>query len=201
LKNETRRDDAVSRILPLEAPYEPEIGAQLERMMPAGVPPIALFRMFVRNLPMATAMWEWGGYELSRRLSLSMREREIVIDRTTARCGAEYEWGVHAVFFGPRAALSPAELAATVTEGPASPVWSEDDRLLLRLADELHETAHVSDALWAALAGRWNPAQLLELVLVVGWYHAIAFLVNATRVEREAWAPAFPAPGAFTPDA
>ena len=31
-------------------------------------------------------------------------------------------------------------------------------------------------------------------MLVVGWYHAIAFLVNAVRVEREPWAPAFPAP-------
>ena len=103
----------MSRILPLEAPYAPEVGAQLERMMPAGVPPIALFRMFVRNLPMATAMWEWGGYELSKRLSLSMREREIVIDRTTARCGAEYEWGVHMTFFGERVGFTEREIAGT----------------------------------------------------------------------------------------
>ena len=40
--------------------------------MPPGVPPIRLFRTFARNLPMTAAMNGWGGYELSRRLSLSM---------------------------------------------------------------------------------------------------------------------------------
>jgi hypothetical protein len=48
---------------------------------------------------MAMAMRQWGGYELSRQLSLSMRQREIVINRVTALCGCEYEWGVHIAFF------------------------------------------------------------------------------------------------------
>ena len=57
----------------MEPPYPEAIGRQLEQMMPAGVPPIALFRTFVKHLPMAEAMGGWGTYELSRRLSLSMR--------------------------------------------------------------------------------------------------------------------------------
>ena len=81
------------RIAPVEAPYEPDVGAQLRSMMPAGVEPIGLFRTFVRNLPMAEAMHGWGRYELGRHLSVPMRAREIVIDRTCARCGCEYEWG------------------------------------------------------------------------------------------------------------
>ena len=44
-------------------------------MMPPGTPPIGLFRTFARNMPMAEAMGGWGSYELSRRLSLSMRHR------------------------------------------------------------------------------------------------------------------------------
>ncbi len=82
------------RIAPLEPPYDVEVGEQLARMMPPGVPPVALFRTFARNLPMTKAMGGWGGYALSRSLSLSMRDREIVIDRTCARCGCEYEWGI-----------------------------------------------------------------------------------------------------------
>ena len=76
-----------ARIDPLAPPYDPAVDAQLTSMMPPGVAPIALFRTFARNLPMAEAMGGWGGYELSRRLSLSMRQRELVIDRVTARCG------------------------------------------------------------------------------------------------------------------
>jgi hypothetical protein len=82
----------MTRITPLEAPYEPAVQEQLEQMIPPGVPPIALFRTFVRNLPKTRAMHQWGRYELGRELSLSMREREIVIDRTCARSRCEYEW-------------------------------------------------------------------------------------------------------------
>jgi hypothetical protein len=106
------------RIAPLGAPYRPEIGDQLSKMMPPGVPPIALFRTFVRNLPMTEAMHGWGSYELSRSLSLSMRDREIVIDRTCARCGCEYEWGVHVVLFAERAGLDQHQIAS-LTAGTA----------------------------------------------------------------------------------
>src|SRR6266566_9141783 len=93
------------RIAPVEAPYSPEVEAQLARMMPSGLPPMALFRTFARNLPMAQAMETWGRYQLGRYLSLSTRDREIVIDRTCARCGCEYEWGVHVAFFADRVGL------------------------------------------------------------------------------------------------
>ena len=76
----------MTRIQPARPPYTDEAAERLETMMPPGVPPIGLFRTFVRNLPMTTAMGSWGGYELSKRLSLTMRDREIVIDRTCARC-------------------------------------------------------------------------------------------------------------------
>ena len=93
----------MSRLQPLGPPYEPDVEERLSAMMPPGVPPILLFRTFARNLPMAAAMDGWGHYELSKRLSLTLRDREIVIDRTTARCGCEYEWGVHVAFFAERA--------------------------------------------------------------------------------------------------
>ena len=67
-----------TRITPLEAPFEEETAEILAAMMPPGAPPIALFRTFAKNLPMAKAMRRWGSYELSRDLSLSMRQREIV---------------------------------------------------------------------------------------------------------------------------
>ena len=97
----------MAAIQPVDPPYPPQVAEFLEAMMPPGEPPIRLFRTFVRNLPMTEAMSGWGGYELSKRLSLSMRDREIVIDRTCARCGCEYEWGVHTAFFAERVRCPP----------------------------------------------------------------------------------------------
>ena len=113
-----------TRISPLEAPFEQEVAAQLRSMMPAGVPPIALFRTFARHLPMARAMGEWGRYELSRGLSVGLRDREIVIDRTCARCGCQYEWGVHVAFFADKAALGPEQVTSLTHGDAADPCWA-----------------------------------------------------------------------------
>ena len=121
------------RIEPVEPPYTAEVADLLAAMMPPGAPPISLFRAFARNVPMTRAMAGWGRYELGRELSLSMREREIVIDRTCARCGCEYEWGVHVAFFAERVGLDADQLRSLTHGGPDDPCWTDRrDRLLVR---------------------------------------------------------------------
>ena len=160
--------------------------AQLDDMMPPGAPPILLFRTFVKNLPMARAMRGWGGYELGRELSLTLRDREIVIDRTCWRCGAEYEWGVHIAFFGARAELTPDEVRALTSE--TADAFAPRERLLISLCDQLHATSSIDDDLWAKLAAEWSPAQLVELVVLAGFYHTISFAVNAFALAPEPFA-------------
>jgi alkylhydroperoxidase family enzyme len=180
------------RIAPLTEPYEPGVGELLASMMPPGVPPIALFRTFARNPGMADAMRGWGRYELSARLSASLRLREIVIDRTTARCGCEYEWGVHVAFFAEKAGFT-ADQVASLTAGRADdPCWDDpQDRLAIRLADALHDTSTVDDALWAELAAAFTEPQLLDLTMLAGWYHAISYTARAAAVPNEPGAPTF----------
>jgi alkylhydroperoxidase family enzyme len=180
------------RIAPVEPPYEPETAARLAAMMPPGVPPILLFRTFARNPAMAESMRGWGAYELSKRLSLSMRDREIVIDRTCARRDCEYEWGVHVAFFADRVGFTAAQVTS-LTHGHADdPCWTDErDRLLIAAVDALCRDATIDDALWARLAAHLGEAELLDLLLLCGWYHAIAFAANAARVPLEDGAPRF----------
>lgn len=182
----------MTRIAPVEPPYDAPTDAQLRSMMPPGAPPIALFRTFVKNRPMTQAMGGWGRYELSRDLSLTMRDREIVIDRTCARCGCEYEWGVHVAFFAERVGLTPAQVTSLTHGSADDPCWTDGrDRLLVEAADALHDTADVDDALWARLAGSFTEPELLDLLLLCGWYHAISYAANAARVACEPGAPRF----------
>jgi alkylhydroperoxidase family enzyme len=185
------QDNRQPRIAPLESPFAPEVSQELARWQPPGKDPIALFRTLTRHLPLTRAMHPLGRYLLSGELSLKIRDREIVIDRVCARCGCEYEWGVHARVFGLAAGLDEAQLAAIVTEGPENACWSESDRLLIRMVDELHETGTISDALWPYLPQHWSDQQLLDLIALAGQYHSISFLANALRVPLESWAPRF----------
>ena len=183
-----------ARIAPLSPPYSPEVAAALDRIMPAGVPPLALFRTLAVNERVFLRLMAGG---LLDRGSVSLRERELVIDRTCARCGSEYEWGVHVTFFADRVGLTPAQVAATA--GGDEQALPERERLLLRLADELHDRAQVSDALWEALRLQWREDQLIELIALAGFYHLISFVANTLRVPPETYGARFPETGG--PDA
>ena len=182
----------MNRIPPLVAPFDPDVDEALAMMMPPGMAPIALFRTLARNVPMTRAMHGWGSYELSRQLSISLRQRELVIDRVTARCRCEYEWGVHVAYFAERAGLSEAQLASLTHGAPSDTCWTDPaERALLRLVDSLHDTADVDDPVWIEAQAHFDADQLLDVVLLAGWYHAISFVANAARVPLETGAPRF----------
>jgi alkylhydroperoxidase family enzyme len=176
------------RIEPVSPPYSEAAATAFARVMPDGVPPLVLFRALAVNERVLSRMMAGG---LLDRGSLTLREREIVIDRTCFRCGSEYEWGVHVAFFGPKARLTPEETRDLCAADPEATAFSPRERLLLCLCDELHATANVSDDLWTRLAAEWSPEQLVELVVLAGYYHAIAFVTNALRLPLEPFAARF----------
>jgi len=180
------------RIAPLAPPYSAAVATQLGRWMPPGAPlePLVLFRVLCRNLPLAEAMRALGSFQLSKRSGLTRRQRELVIERTSGRLGAEYEWGVHAVAFAAAAGLNAADLAATTA--PGSRHWSGVDALVIRLVDALVDRRTIDDDLWDELAAVFTAEQLLELVVLCGWYHLIGFVVNVAKLEPEPWAARFP---------
>lgn len=177
------------RIAPLDAPYPADIRSAFDVVM-RGAPPLLLFRVVARNARVLARMMAGG---LLDRGSVSLRQRELMILRTTARCSAEYEWGVHVAAFGDKAGWTPGELRASVHGAADDPAWTLDERLIVRLADALHDANDVDDALWADLRGAFGDDQLVELVMLAGLYHAVAFTVRAFRIPLEPNAPRFPA--------
>ena len=184
------------RLRPVEPPYDASTAELLRKWMPPGVDvdPLRLFRTFAIHPELASRMRPLGAALLGHP-TIEPREREIVIHRTTALCGAEYEWGVHAVVYGTPLGLSEEQLEATVRGDAGSPAWtSARDRLLIRLCDELHSSATVTDDLWAELEAEWSQSQLMELLVLAGWYRTIAYVINGGRVQPEEWAARFPPP-------
>ncbi len=177
------------RIDPADPPFEPRVQEDLDKLMPPGMAPLALFRTLAKN-PRVLGRFRRGG--LLDPGSISLREREIVILRTTARCGSEYEWGVHAAFFSGPAGLSPEQVRSTVLGSPTDPCWSPAEANLLRFADALHRNAAVPDALYEEVAGDLNEAQTLEVTVLCGLYRMVSYVTEVTKVELEPGAPRFP---------
>jgi alkylhydroperoxidase family enzyme len=179
------------RIVPLEPPYEPEVARTLERLMPPGVEPLKLFRTVAVNHAVLERFRSTGTYLLNFG-TVDPADREVVIHRTCALCGCEYEWGVHATVFGRPLGFTDEQLHASVHGDAGDRAWSERQRLLVRLADELHTDGTASDALWERLTPEWTDAQLIELLAVAGFYHLVSYMANAARVELEDAGERFP---------
>jgi 4-carboxymuconolactone decarboxylase len=120
---------------------------------------------------------------------LPARERELLILRTGWRCRSEYEWGQHVVL-GRAAGLTDDEIAR-IKEGPDAAGWDAFDAALLRAADELHDDNRIGDTTWDALAVRYDERQLIEVPMLVGQYHLVAFTLNTLGVQREPGVPGF----------
>jgi hypothetical protein len=99
---------------------------------------------------------------------------------------------VHAVAFGSAVGLSAAELAATAIAATDDPVWSNDDALLIRVADELFDDGDLADSTWDAAAARFTDDQLLELIITAGWYRLLSCVIRVVRIAPEPWAARFP---------
>lgn len=185
--------NTLPRIAPLEPPFEGDLGALLTKLTPPSAPNVlTLFRVLAHNPRLTERMMSTGGHFLGKGSSLPIRDREIVIDRVCARCGNEYEWGVHVAAFAQAAGLTEAEIRHTVSY-PADPeAWAPNEAALIAMVDALHETSTVDDALWAQLATHYDAGQLVELLMLAGWYHAISFVCNAARVPLESWQARLP---------
>src|SRR5262245_45971573 len=180
---------APPRIAPANPPYAPEVQARFDALRPPGMAPLVLFRVLARDLRL---FQRFMGAGLLDKGHLTLREREIVIHRVTARCGSEYEWGVHAAFFAARAGLDAAQLVSTVHGGPGDACWSAADALLIGFCDALHADCSIGEALWAELSAAFSDEAIMELLLLAGFYRTVSYLTNALRLPPEPFAARFP---------
>ena len=130
-----------------------------------------------------------GGFLLNKGL-LPERERELVILRIGWNARAAYEFGQHTVI-GRRCGLTDEEIAA-LTAAADRHDWTAEDRALIAMADDLCADDCVSDDTWAGLAARWSDAELVELLVVAGFYRLVSGFLNSAGVQLDDGVPGFP---------
>ena len=177
-----------ARIAPAPAPLDPEVAAQIDHVM-KGAPPLVLFTTLARDKRLFNRFFAGG---LLDRGHLTMRQREIVIDRTTALCRSEYEWGVHVATFARHTGLDDEQVRSTVSGSADDACWSDADRVLIRLCDSLHRDCDVNDALWAELRNQFSEEAIIELLMLAGFYRTVSYLTNGLRLPLEKSAARFP---------
>jgi alkylhydroperoxidase family enzyme len=170
------------RIPPVDDPDDEQRELLAKTLLAPDGSPLNVFATLAHRPQMLRRVNALGGYFFTHG-GIGVREREIVILRTAARIGSDYEIGQHR-WIGAKAGLTPGEIEAAID--PASGhAWSADDSALLAFADELLETDTISDATWAAAGGRYDDLQRAELLVLVGFYRMLGGVLNGLGVELD----------------
>lgn len=154
----------------------------MARIMPQGVEPLLLFRTVAAS-PRAWTKFAAGS--LLDKGPLPLREREIVIHRTAARCDCNYEWGVHAVLFAERAGMDRDQVLATAADGVDTTIWSDSEVVLIETVDALIDRKRLTDEEFERLRGHFADDQILEIIQLVGFYHGVALICGALDLAPE----------------
>jgi 4-carboxymuconolactone decarboxylase len=176
----------VARIPPLpEAQWDEQLRSILDVRVPGVDVRLGdnnIFTTLARHKELFRVWLRFSGWLLGAGV-LPPRERELLILRTGYNCGSPYEWGQH-VRISERLGID-RETIVRVAQGPDAPGWSQADATLLRAADELHRSSKISQDTWAKLGEHHDERGLIELTMLVGHYHLVAFALNSLEVELD----------------
>lgn len=121
--------------------------------------------------------------------SLPDRARELAIVRACARARGAYPYRQH-VGIGRGVGLTEAQINAVGQLRPQG--LSGDMRLLVEMVDELYEKNDVDDELWARARAALSTQQILDVILICGFYGLISAVTNVARTSLEAGGDSLP---------
>jgi len=185
-----------SRITPLDLAedrspnsVDPELAEILSHALTHNGAPLNIFAVLARHPKLLKRFNLLGGFLLNKGL-LPARERELVILRIGWNAEAVYEFGQHTII-GRQVGVTDEEISA-LTRARDSHPWSTGDAALIAMSDELSDDDCVSDATWELLAARWSEAELIELLIVAGFYRLVSGFLNSAGVQLDEGVAGFP---------
>jgi alkylhydroperoxidase family enzyme len=172
------------RIAPVAAPFSPNVQALFDRLPASWSPPFKLFTVLARD---ERLLLRFTGSAVSylEPSHVTVRQREVLRLCVTARCRCAYEWSMRVHYFAEQAGLSDAQVYASVHGDADDANWQPDDKLLVRLADALHDTVSISDELWTDLRAAFSEEAVIQLLMMAGYYRTVATIANALRLPLE----------------
>jgi alkylhydroperoxidase family enzyme len=179
----------MSRIGTLPKPWPDAFAAAMEKVMPPGVEPLSLFTAIAQS-PRAWDRFSAGS--MAGKGPLDFRTREIVINRTAARTGCEYEWGTHTKLFAAKAGLTPAQVRSTYDGHADDGNWTEAEAAAIATVDALLANKRLSDREFARIAAHFDTAQILEIIQLTSFYHGVALITGALDLPCEPGMDRFP---------
>lgn len=196
MHNELNKSLSSRRLPPRQPPYDENMKSIIESTAFEGLGPRNL-RLALAQHPALGSAFQAMAHVVLFECDVPERLREIAIIRTGALTRCEYEWGMHVSIYGEQCGLDDdAIMDITLADSwreLTDARWTEDERLVIRMVDELHAHSTISDATWSRMVSTWPQKQVIELIFATSIYHTAAFFLNSTAVPLQDGQAKFPA--------
>lgn len=124
---------------------------------------------------------KYGRY-ISSKLSISPRDREVLIVRCAVKTQSIYEWGHH-VKIAKSVGITDQDLEQLRLATPSD--MSAIDMALVHACDELLTHTEISTETFQLLSENFNTSSIMEIISVVGLYNWTAMLLKSFHVRLE----------------
>jgi 4-carboxymuconolactone decarboxylase len=168
---------------PRVAPLSKEQRTPEQQTLLASRPDFNVYKTLAHHVDLYNR-WSPLGRFVMDGSSLPPREREIVMLRMGWLCQSEYEWAQHARIAKAQAGLSNEDVHR-IAEGPAAAGWSDFERTLLRMVDELRYETMIGDATWKALRTKYSVQQVMEALYTAAQYQLVSMALNSLGVQLD----------------
>jgi 4-carboxymuconolactone decarboxylase len=123
-------------------------------------------------------------FALLDQLELDPKLRQLTILRVAHRTEAHYAWTQH-VALAQLAGVSDEQIAALHRGEGEGEHFTTKEQLVLAFADEVMQTPRLSDALIERMRRLFSHREIVELLLVVGWYWTAGRLMTTFDIEPD----------------
>ena len=179
-RSNPRHSDTVARLPYVDPADAPEPVREALEAVPVQ---LNVFRMLAHASTAFRPFLRLGTAILGE-LELDARLRELAILRVARLTPAEYEWVQH-VDIGKAVGVSDEQVAALERDDTEAACFDDSDRLVLAFTTEVVERARASDETLDAMRARFSPREIVELIVTIGYYMAIARVMETAGVDVE----------------
>jgi len=168
---------------PRIAPVPEQERTEAQRQMLASRPDYNIYKTLAHH-PELYSRWSALGRFVLNGSSIPARHREMLMLRMGWLCQSEYEWAQHARIATTSAGMTDAEVHR-IAEGPQAPGWTDFERTLLRMVDELRYDAMASNATWSALRKEYSDQKMMEALYTAAQYQLVSMALNSLGVQLD----------------
>jgi alkylhydroperoxidase family enzyme len=170
------------RIAPI-AKDSPDLD-EAQRAMLADRPDYNLYKTLVHHVELYNR-WTPLGRTLLNASTLPARDREIIMLRMGWLCQAEYEWAQHARIATADNIGMTDEEVRNIAVGVDAGNWSDWEKTLITMVDELRYETMISDSTWKKLNAKYSKQETMDALFTAAQYQLVSMALNSIGIQLD----------------